>query len=220
MVNQAGEPQLDDQSVVDDDSGPRRMCAVTRQRLDPDELIRFVEGPNATIYPDLAKKLPGRGVWITVERPQLERAIKQNAFSKSLKKQIKIPTDLADQVDRLLEGRAINSLSMAKKAGVVVTGSAKIDGALEKASVAVLLHGTDAAQDGRSKLDRKFLAISAANSRQARIFALLTIEQMSLAIGGQNVVHAAINHGGAAEKFVAEAGRLTRFRSGLSVLDT
>ncbi len=216
----AQEQQDDEEIGTDRETGPLRLCVVTRQSLEPIELIRFVAGPGGVIVPDLSKKLPGRGVWVTVERPLLDRAIKQNSFAKSLKKQIKIPDGLADQVDMLLMLRTINALSLAKKSGSILTGATKIDAALEKGTVAVLLHGLDAAADGRAKLDRKFIAISAAHGREARIFALLTIEQMSLAIGGQNVVHAALNHGGAAEKYAVEAGRLTRFRSDSSVLDT
>jgi uncharacterized protein len=220
LANQAGEQHIETDAGADEGTGPLRLCVVTRQSLDPSELIRFVAGPDGTIFPDLAKKLPGRGVWVSLDRAILERAIKQGSFAKSLKKQVKIPEDLVSQVEKLLQKRVLDSLSLARKAGAVVTGSTKIDGAIEHGSVAVLLHGTDAAADGRAKLDRKFSAISAATGRQARIFALLTIEQMSLAIGGQNVVHAGLNHGGAAEKFAAEAGRLTRFRSKSSVMDT
>jgi uncharacterized protein len=200
-------------------AGPLRLCAVTRQSLDPSELVRFVASPDGIIVPDLAKKLPGRGVWVIVERLLLERAIKQNVFAKSLKRQVKVPDGLADAVDVLLMRRSVDALSLAKKTGAVITGATKIDIALEKGAVAVLMHGLDAAIDGRNKLDRKYCAIAAANGREARIFALLTIEQMSLAIGGQNVVHAGLNHGGAAEKYAAEAARLVRFRSGSSVLD-
>jgi hypothetical protein len=42
----------------------------------------------------------------------------------------------------------------------------------------------------------------------------LTGEQLDLAIGRSNVVHAAASAGGASSRLLAEAGRLRRYRSG------
>jgi uncharacterized protein len=40
------------------------MCIVTRSRGEPDDLVRFVCGPDGTVVPDIRCELPGRGVWV------------------------------------------------------------------------------------------------------------------------------------------------------------
>lgn len=191
-----------------------RLCAATRVECSPEDLIRFVVGPDGIIVPDLARRLPGRGVWVTADRASVQRALATNAFAKSLKRKVEAPADLADHLEILLVRRVCDALSLANKAGLIITGFEKIDRRLADRGVAALLHGSDAALDGRDKLDRKFLAIFGP-AAASRIVAVLTVDQMSLAIGRPNVVHAALNMGGASDRFLAEAGRLTRYRSGL-----
>ena len=208
----------DDEDAGAED-GPTRLCVVTRQSGDPDGLIRFVVSPDGEIVPDLACRLPGRGVWVTAERRFVDQAARQNLFSKSLKRKVKVPDDLGARVETLVLRRAINALAIANKAGLVTTGFAQVDSALAKGVVVILVHGLDAAAGGREKLDRKHTAIAGAQGRSPQICSEFTIEQISLAIGGLNVVHAALNHGGAAAKFATEAGRLKRYRSGLVPFD-
>jgi len=192
-----------------------RLCAATRVERDPADLIRFVAGPDDAIVPDLACRLPGRGVWVTADRESLARAIANRAFAKSLKRKIDVAADLPDRVEHLMERRVGEALSLANKAGAVFTGFEKIDRKLVEGAVHVLVHGSDAAADGRGRLDRKFLAIEGEKAA-SRIVAVLTVEQMSLAMGRPNVVHAALNRGGATDRLLAEAGRLRRYRSGIA----
>lgn len=201
-----------DAEIPEGHEGPLRLCAVTRTPHPIDDLIRFVAGPTGEIVPDLARRLPGRGVWVCADAATVDTAVRTKVFSKSLKRQINAAQDLAGTVAAQLAGRAIAALSMANKAGLVTMGFAQVEAAIEKGNVAALVHGCDAAAGGRDKLDRKFTAISTASGREPVIVAELTIEQMSLAIGRANVVHAALNHGGATKKFVTEAGRLARYR--------
>jgi hypothetical protein len=115
-------------------------------------------------------------------------------------------------VGELLERRALDALSLANKAGLVTTGFDKLDALIVKGTVKVLLHARDAAAGGAEKLDRKYLAVARAALRTPRIETLFSVEQMSLAIGRSNVVHAALTQGGATEKFLSEAGRVKRYR--------
>lgn len=200
---------------ADDDeagTGPSRLCALTRACLPKDDLIRFVAGPDGTIYPDPAAKLPGRGVWVTAAQDKVLEAVKSKVFARSLKREVKVSPDLAEQVARLLERRAMDSLSMANKAGLVTAGFAQVDALIDKGSVAVLLHGQDAAPGGAEKLDRKYKAVARAAGREPVIVTLFTVDQLSLAMGRSNVVHAALTKGGATEKFLNEAGRIERYR--------
>lgn len=210
------------QAVVDnsaDEEGAGtslRTCIVTRAERPPAELIRFVAGPDGTLVPDLACRLPGRGAWVTCDRHALEAAVKRNAFARSLKRPVSVPADLHAQVDRLLLRRVCDALSLARKAGLVLTGFTKIDAAIGNGEPLALLHGLDAAADGAEKLDRRYSAMCRDLGRPTIVVRELTIEQMSLALGRANVVHAALMVGGAARSFLSEAERLTRYRSGRS----
>ena len=199
---------------VDDGSerGPLRRCIVTREELSPEQLIRFVADPLGTIVPDLACKLPGRGVWVRNELSAVEVAVRQNAFARSLKRQVKAAPDLPLLVDALFVKRLLSALSLANKAGLAVTGFEKVDKLLDAGRTVALLHGIDGSLDGRRKLDRKFEAIQQDKRRPAPIVDWLTIEQLSLAMGRSNVVHAGLIQGGATTRFLSEAERLKRYR--------
>ena len=126
-----------------------------------------------------------------------------------------MPDDLAERVEQLLERRVADALALANKAGLVVTGFEKVDALIGRGEAAALVCAHDAALGGRERLQRKFKAVQAARDLPARVIDALTVEQMSLAMGRSNVVHAALTQGGAAEHFLSEAERLARYRSGL-----
>ena len=196
---------------------PERLCAVTREVLDSDELIRFVRGPDGQIVPDLERRLPGRGVWVKCHRETVEKAVNSKIFAKSLKQSASVEPDLGARIDGLLLRRVTATLALANKAGLVVAGFQQVESGLEKAEVRVLLHGSDAAEDGCHKLDRKFRAIQRDLERPAPVVAIHTIAEMSLAMGRPNVVHAALISGGLSERFLREAGRLMRYRASPAV---
>ncbi|MDX2308572.1 MAG: RNA-binding protein [Hyphomicrobium sp.] len=202
------EPELD----TGPDAGPVRLCVASRKERPVDELLRFVLSPGGEIVPDLAHKLPGRGVWVSCERSAVLEAVKKKAFARSLRRDVRAPDDLADRVESLLDNRVREALSIANKAGRVTSGFEKIDALIGKGEARVLLHAREAAADGTAKLDRKFMAVAASQGRPATIISIMSVEQMSLAIGRANVVHAALTQGGATERFLTEAGRRERYR--------
>src|SRR5438105_15205079 len=93
------------------DGGPLRQCAVTRAHKPPEELIRFVAGPDGAIVPDLARRLPGRGVWVDATREAVAAAARKSVFARSLKRQIAAPPDLPATVERLMARRLTEALS-------------------------------------------------------------------------------------------------------------
>jgi len=210
----AERPQQHDHDDGPETAGSLRRCAVSRTERAPDDLIRFVVGPSAAIVPDLARKLPGRGVWVTADRASVAAAVKANAFAKSLKRQVTVAPDLPDRVESLFVKRALEALSLANKAGMVLTGFDKVEALLESGRAAVLVHGSDAASDGAGRLDRKFAAVQRDKGQTAPVVDWLTIDQLSLAIGRSNVVHAGLKQGGATNRFLREAERLRRYRPG------
>ncbi len=62
--------------------GMQRHCALSRTLKPVDEMVRFVIGPGSHTVPDINRKLPGRGLWITGTRAAIEEAIKGNVFAR------------------------------------------------------------------------------------------------------------------------------------------
>jgi predicted RNA-binding protein YlxR (DUF448 family) len=194
---------------------PERSCIVTRAKLTPDELIRFVAGPDGVIVPDLACRLPGRGVWVQCHRDQVAIAARTNAFARSLKAKVTVPDDFATRVETLLVRRTMDALSLANKAGLVVPGFTKVDIAIAKGEAFGLVHAAEAAEDGAQKLDRRLKTVLTELGAETEppIVRALTGDELSLAMGRPHVVHAALMKGGAVQNFLREAGRLQSYRA-------
>src|SRR5579863_6492499 len=141
------------------DLGPRsaaaateRLCIATREVRPVGELIRFVAGPDGAVVPDLKRRLPGRGVWVTARRRVVEEAVRRRAFGRGLKADVKAPPDLPEVLDRLLEQSTLDALSIAHKAGLVVLGFAKVEAAVTAGPLVALVRAQDAGADGGRKL--------------------------------------------------------------------
>lgn len=199
--------------VRDGDHAAERSCVVTRALLPPDELIRFVASPSGEIVPDVARKLPGRGVWVTCSRPAVEKAVSGKAFARALKRRVDVPADLVDRVEERLVRRALDALSLATKAGLVVTGAGKVNTWIERGAEGALIQAIDASPEGLAKVARKYRAVCRASDRSPARVALLTIEQLGLAMGRANVVHAALSDGKAADNFLVATKRLEQYRA-------
>src|SRR5215467_4151120 len=117
-----------------------RTCALTRQLKPAEDMIRFVVGPNAEAVPDVKRKLPGRGLWITATRAAIEEAIKRNVFARGFKRNVRASRDLGEQTERMLERAALDALAMAGKAGGVVTGFSKVEATLARDEAVALIH--------------------------------------------------------------------------------
>ncbi|HEX5957311.1 MAG TPA: RNA-binding protein [Hyphomicrobiaceae bacterium] len=197
-----------------DCAAPLRLCAVTRTQRSVEDLVRFVLGPDGTIVPDLARRLPGRGVWVEVRRQTLADAVRRKVFARSLQQAVGVPEDLPEQVERLMVRRLAEAISLANKAGLLVTGFAKVEDLIAQGRAAVLIHAADGAADGSAKLSRKFQAVAGPEPALQATVTELPGLQLDLAIGRSNVVHAAASGGGAAQRILQEAQRLRRYRSG------
>lgn len=209
MVENDETVELDDPGP---ETGPVRLCIVSRVQKAPGEMLRFVADPEGRIVPDLKRRLPGRGVWVDATSQALAEAVKRNAFAKSLKRKVVASVTLVEDVEGLLRRRTADALALANKAGLVTAGFAKVEEQLGLGAVVLLLHASDGAEDGVRKLDGRFLAWALDAGIKAEISKELTSEEMSLALGRMNVVHAAATEGGATRRLLEEAGRLRRFR--------
>jgi len=193
-----------------------RQCAATRAHRPTAELIRFVLDPDGAVVPDLKCRLPGRGVWLTCASDVVQAAVDKNQFARAFKCAAKAAPDLADLLDRLLSQVALGYLSLANKAGEVVTGFGKVDELLSRrgAEVICLIHAREAAEHGRRKLDAKYSRVAESGSMDPRILACFTTDELSLALGRGNVVHAAMVRDRVSPKFLQAAARLENYRAG------
>jgi predicted RNA-binding protein YlxR (DUF448 family) len=202
------------------DSGPRgraepeRLCVATRTVKPVAEMIRFVVAPDGTVVPDLKSRLPGRGIWITATRAAVAQAVRRKAIAAALKRKVSVDTGLAALTEQMLERAALDALAICGKAGLVVTGFAKVEAALVRAPVMVLLHAADAAADGVRKLDAALQRRTASDGERRQIVTELSSAQLDLALARPNVIHAALLAGSASATFLVRYARLTRFRTG------
>ena len=196
-------------------SGTERMCAVTRQVAPIDDLIRFVLSPTGEAVPDLKRKLPGRGLWLSLSHATVAEAARRNVFARSFKRDVQVSKTLADDVERLMVRGVSEALAMTAKAGQVVSGFSKVEGAIEGRQAAALIHATDGAPDGIRKLNARLAAVMRENSMESAnlpVLSVLTTDELDLALGRANVVHAALLAGPASKTFLARCQTLTRFR--------
>lgn len=206
----------------DTDQGPRegrrgteRHCALTREVKPVAELIRFVAAPDGTIVPDIKRRLPGRGVWVTGTRKAVDEAVKRNVFARSLKREVRAAKDLGAEVERQLEQAALDALGIAHKAGRLAIGFGRTESALAAVPpVAAILTASNASPDGVRKI-----AAAAARRQTGEkpgeipTISAFTSPQLDLALGRSNVVHAALLAGPASDGFLARCQSLDRFRT-------
>lgn len=202
------------------DAGPRssppgtiRLCVATRTLQPVSDMIRFVEAPGGEIVPDLRRRLPGRGVWVSARRAAVVKAIKGKAFGRGLRRDVRVATDFIDRLDCLLERSAIDALAIAGKAGRVVCGMAKVESALESRTVAAVLHASDAGSDGVRKLVAAAKRLLGSEADNVPVIDILASAQLDLALGRANVVHAALLTGRDSNAVLARCATLERFRN-------
>lgn len=203
-----------------------RTCALTRLEKPVEELIRFVLGPDGSIVPDTDARAEGRGVWITLSHAAVEEAVRKKAFARSLKDNVTVSPDLAELTRLRLEQRFAASLAMARKAGQFTSGGMKVKSAIEGGQLIALLSATDGAEDGKNKMLGALRALNharregSADGPQVPHFELLSSEQLGLALGLENVIHAALMTGAAAHSALEKARRLARYTAKPTDSDT
>src|SRR5512132_24467 len=182
-------------------AGTQRFCAATGAIRPIDEMIRFVIGPDGTPVPDLKRRLPGRGIWITATREALCAAITRKAFARAFKRDVRLAPDLVEATERLIERAALDVLAICHKAGNVAVGFANVEASLARAHVMALLHAVEAAPDGVKKLAAALRR--RADAAEIVVIDTFTSEQLDLALGRANVIHAALLAGPESETFLA-----------------
>ena len=190
---------------------PERRCIASGESGPAGWLIRFVLGPEAVVVPDLAARLPGRGVWLTAERALVERAVAKGLFSRAFKAPAAAPGDLADRLEALLARRLIGLIGLARKAGQAVTGFEKVRARLKQGDAGALLQAGDGASGGKARLARM--------AGRAPVIEVLDSTELGLAFGRDFAIHAALDRGGFADRLIAEAERLGGLRPAGAMTD-
>ena len=207
------------------DHGPRteksaaqRLCAVSRKVKPLGELIRFVVSPHGEVVPDIKRKLPGRGLWLSASRQVVAEAVRRHQFARGFRRDVRVAPTLAVDTERLLAKGLVEALAVAAKAGQVVCGFAKVEALLRAgprhSGLAALIHACDGASDGIRKLDA-LVRQNEGNKRETTefpIIAALTSAELDLALSRANVIHAALLAGPASKTFLSRSLFLVRYR--------
>jgi predicted RNA-binding protein YlxR (DUF448 family) len=139
--------------------GPQRKCIATGEQLPPERMIRFVIGTDGDVVPDLARRLPGRGMWLRAERALVEKAVAKNLFAKAARAAVRAPADLPERIERLLLEGALSDVGRARRAGRAVSGFVKVEQSIGRGQAALLLVPEEAQGDGLDKLRSSGLPI-------------------------------------------------------------
>lgn len=182
---------------------PERRCIVTGDTAPKAGLIRFVVGPDGQVIPDLAGKLPGRGIWVCADRDLIAKAARKGLFSRAAKMPVQAPADLDAVVERAQAKRVVELVSLARKAGLAVAGFEKVKGWLADGKAKVLLQASDGSDRGKGKLW---------TPEGGRWFGCLTSSELGLAFGRDSVIHGALAAGGLSTRVVEEAAKLSGLR--------
>ena len=192
-------------------SVPVRKCILTGVHGNRDALIRLALDDAGRVHADLAARAPGRGAWLAPDRALITTAAAKGKLRGVLMRAFKttsvaVPDDLVDTIAGGLERRALDRLGLENKAGHLIWGSDRIADALGSGRARLLLHASDAAPDGKAKLDGR------ARAHGTRSLTLPAgREQLSLALGRENVVHAALCDTAAAARVTAAVARWRAF---------
>ncbi|CAM3384325.1 RNA-binding protein [Paracoccus nototheniae] len=187
----------------DRDDDPERRCIATGETQPKRGLIRFVIGPDGQVVPDLAEKLPGRGIWVTADKAALHKAVSKGLFSRAARQPVLADPDLPDLVEAGVARRLVDLVSLTRKAGRAVAGFEKVKGWLAEGRAKVLLQASDGSERGKGKLW---------TPTGGRWFGCLTASELGLSFGRSHVIHGALAKGGLTDKVILEAGRLTGLR--------
>ena len=188
-------------------------CALTGKLLPREKTIRFVIGPENAIIADLSEELPGEGIRLLGYRGTLEESLRDGTFIRlfvkySLDSEPFISASFLDKVESQLMDKVLGLIGLARRAGAVINGFAKVERSLKSGKCGLLLTASDGAEDGRIKMTRL------ADAVQCPQVTFLPSARLSMALGQTNVIHAGIIGSGWAERLNASIDRLSLYVNG------
>ena len=193
-----------------------RTCIVTKAEQSPDEMIRFVVGPDKQVFPDLQRKLPGRGVWVSAKRELLEQAVAKKLFARGFKDKVKAEDNLPQLVEDIMRQTSLQALAMTKKAGLVATGQAKAEAMIREGAALALLQASDAGTDGVKKLAAALKAQKVYEENETLLVDEFTSEELDKTLNGTNTMYVALLKGDASQKLIEMISRLMNYKASAS----
>jgi predicted RNA-binding protein YlxR (DUF448 family) len=196
--------------MEDDHNGRERRDIVSGEVMPDARLIRFAAAPDGSVVPDVAAKLPGRGLWVAASKAAIATAVEKKLFAKAAKANVSAAPDLAARTEAALVARMVGDLGLARRSGALVLGFDNVLRALEGPKPPrVLIEAFDGSKDGK----RKLYAAAHRLELECVVIETLTSAELGLALGRENVIHAAVQPGGLAERLMFDAQRLSGFRA-------
>ncbi len=194
-------PDLADATDEDEpERGPLRRCAVSRERLPKEEMIRFVIGPDRNVVPDLAARLPGRGIWLSARADVLENARTRGVFAKAARGPVTVLPDLTSVLKVALAQRIVDFLGLARRAGQAVCGFQKAREWLVSGRVGLVIEAADGSADERVR----FLG---RHAEKTMVVQPLDGATLGAVFGRDHVVHVVVSKGRLAQRLKAETAR-------------
>ena len=194
---------------TDEGHARERRDIVSGTVMPDSRLIRFVADPDGNVVPDAGAKLPGRGLWVEASRDAVNKAVEKKLFSRAAKAQVTASADLSARAEKALVARMLGDLGIARRSGALVLGFDNVLRMLDSAKPPkVLIEAFDGAADGK----RKLYAAAHRMELKCVVIESLTSAELGLALGRENVIHAAVQPGGLAERLTFDAERLSGFR--------
>jgi len=198
--------------------GSTRRCFVTGVTAPKSGLLRFVVSPQGDVVPDVAGRLPGRGLWLQCRRDIIAKACAKNLFSRAARRQVNSDTDLCDLVEQQLAKRCVELIGLARRAGDVISGFDDVRDWLRRHAAAIRAGVVIAARDGATDGVAKIAALATAAAPGMARARVLTAAELGRALGRERAVHIVIRPGPLADRFTNEAGRLAGVRPGMGTV--
>jgi ribosomal protein L7Ae-like RNA K-turn-binding protein len=125
-------------------------------------------------------------------------------FPKAFRAKCSVSGDLSYRIQEMLRREARQLLALANKAGLVAIGFEQTAEALRDGRTRLLIEALDGAENGLRKLRVK-------RTQGCEIVAFFDSNELGLALGRANVIHAAVARGALAEKLLGAVERAESF---------
>ena len=197
------------------ETGTERTCVGCRTRHAGEDLLRCValpapgdKGEEAmTIAIDWSGRAPGRGVYVSPSTSCVQRALHKGGFQRSLRSRLVLPEaeaflhEMRDGLRRLMGQR----LSLARRAGSVVSGEARVMSCLKQDKGLLLVLSSDLSEGSRRKHTTN------AQRKGLPVIEVMTGEDMGACIGRPHAGVILVD----AQPFASDLQRLARQLAGL-----
>ena len=185
----------------DSSANRQRFCVVTRERDDPENLIRFVLSPDGYIVPDLTERLPGRGMWLKADKNIIHKAIEMRSFSRAMQCQVTVPENLVSIIRDGLRNKIKDSFGFARRAGQITYGFVKVREKISQNIAGLIIQAIDGSEEEKKRI--------LSGTGLLPVMAVFTAKELGMIFGREYIVHAAIYRGPFVKQILFDNKRLS-----------